>query len=52
MQSIDSASLRELPPLLGDARTSTIERIGAADAQLLVVLRAANVLPADVEVQP
>lgn len=44
---VDRQSLRALPPLLGDARTSAIEAIGAADSELLVVLRSARVAPAE-----
>jgi purine-binding chemotaxis protein CheW len=45
ISALDRASLRALPPLLGDARTSAIESIGSADNELLVVLRAARIAP-------
>lgn len=45
VQAIDRDSLRALPPLLGDARTSRIEAIGSADSELLVVLRSARLAP-------
>jgi purine-binding chemotaxis protein CheW len=45
---LDASLVRELPPLLRDAGTDAIGAIGSLDAELLVVLRAAHVLPADV----
>lgn len=39
---LDHQQLQALPPLLGDARTGCVEAIGAADSQLLIVLRAAR----------
>jgi purine-binding chemotaxis protein CheW len=38
-------TLESLPPLLGDASADCIERIGALDAELLVVLRSARIVP-------
>jgi purine-binding chemotaxis protein CheW len=46
VRSLDLARLSALPPLLGDG--ATIEAIGAIDAQLVVLLRAAHVIPDEV----
>ena len=45
LTNVDAALLEQLPPLLRD--TGVIEAIGAADARLLVVLRAARLVPAE-----
>jgi purine-binding chemotaxis protein CheW len=41
----DVGSLDELPPLLREARSETISRIGLLDAELLLLLRAGRLLP-------
>jgi hypothetical protein len=40
-----AGTLEETPPLLGDALGGVIEALATLDAALLVVLRAARVLP-------
>jgi purine-binding chemotaxis protein CheW len=45
LRAIPPDSLRELPPLLGDARSELIAAIGAIDVELLLVLRTARVVP-------
>lgn len=45
---LEAAPLAALPPLLREASADAIEAIGTADAQLLVVLRAARLIPDDV----
>lgn len=47
VRSLEGSQLAALPPLLRDAESDVIEAIGAADAQLLVVLRAARLMPED-----
>jgi purine-binding chemotaxis protein CheW len=48
VRELDVSMVRELPPLLRDARAHAIQAIGSLDAELLVVLSASHVLPADV----
>ena len=48
VRTLDPAKLGELPPILRDAATGIIEAIGTRDAQLLVVLRAARIIPDEV----
>jgi purine-binding chemotaxis protein CheW len=48
MRDVDGARMIELPPLLRDARTDTVEAIGVLDAELLVVLRASRLLPDEI----
>lgn len=48
VERIDTSRLGELPPLLGIAGADRIEALGTVDAQLLLVLRAAQLLPPDV----
>jgi purine-binding chemotaxis protein CheW len=45
VRELDAARLEALPPLLGGARGEIVEAIGVRDAQLLVVLRAARIIP-------
>jgi purine-binding chemotaxis protein CheW len=47
VRRIETAALSALPPLLGGARRDLVTAIGALDAELLVVLDAARVLPDD-----
>ena len=47
-RSLDAAQLGELPPMLRDVAADLIEAIGTRDAQLLVVLRAARIVPDEV----
>ncbi|MCX6539541.1 MAG: chemotaxis protein CheW [Acidobacteria bacterium] len=48
LRNLDSAQLEELPPILRDVAADLIEAIGARDAQLLIVLRAARIVPDEV----
>ena len=48
LTNLDSAQLGELPPILRDLAADLIEAIGTRDAQLLVVLHAARIVPAEV----
>jgi len=45
VQRVDVASLRELPPLLREADHGAVSAIGAADAELMLVLNAARLVP-------
>lgn len=45
LRSLDSGQLGALPPLLGDASAELIASFGTLDAQLLLVLRAARLVP-------
>jgi purine-binding chemotaxis protein CheW len=45
VRTIPTETLDELPPLLRDANTDVISTIGMLDAQLLVVLRSARLIP-------
>jgi hypothetical protein len=46
--NLDSTQLGELPPLLKDLDANLIESFGSRDAQLLLVLRAARIVPEEV----
>jgi purine-binding chemotaxis protein CheW len=48
VRNLDSAQLGELPPILRTVAADLIEAIGTRDAQLLVVLRAARIVPDEV----
>ena len=48
LRKLDSAQLGELPPLLRDVAADLIESFGTLDAQLLLVLRAARIVPDEV----
>jgi purine-binding chemotaxis protein CheW len=48
IRAIGPGTFKELPPLLREAATETVAAIGTLDAELLYVLRAAKVVPADV----
>jgi purine-binding chemotaxis protein CheW len=48
LRHLDSAQLGELPPLLRDVSADLIESFGTRDAQLLLVLRAARIVPDEV----
>ena len=43
-RNLDQAQLEQLPPILRDGTADRIEAIGARDAQLLFVLRAARIV--------
>jgi purine-binding chemotaxis protein CheW len=45
LRNLDSAQMAELSPMLRDVAADLIEAIGTRDAQLLVVLRAARIVP-------
>jgi purine-binding chemotaxis protein CheW len=42
---LESSSLEALPPLLDASRSEFIAAVGSLDAQLLVVLESARILP-------
>ena len=48
LRNLDSAQAGELPPLLRDVSADLIESFGTRDAQLLLVLRAARIVPDEV----
>ena len=48
LRNLDSAQLCEFPPLLRDVATDLIESFEIRDAQLLLVLRAAHIVPDEV----
>lgn len=48
LRNLDSAQFGELPPLLRDVTADLIESFGTLDAQLLLVLRAARIVPDEV----
>ena len=48
LRNLDSAQLAELPPLLRDVTADLIESFGTLDAQLLLVLHAARIVPEEV----
>ena len=48
LRNLDSAQLGALPPLLRDVTADLIESFGTCDAQLLLVLRAARIVPDEV----
>lgn len=48
VRTLDTGQLQELPHLLRDVATGTIEALGVRDARLLLVLRAARIVPDDV----
>jgi purine-binding chemotaxis protein CheW len=45
VRELPASSLRELPPLLRDASADVVAAVGTLDAELLVVLRTARLLP-------
>jgi len=48
LRHLDAAQLGELPPLLRDVTSDLIASFGTRDAQLLLVLRAARIVPDEV----
>lgn len=48
VRDLDPAQIGELPPLLRDIDADVVEAIGTCDAQLLIVLRAARIVPDEV----
>jgi purine-binding chemotaxis protein CheW len=48
LMNLELAQLGELPPLLRDVSAKLIESFGSLDAQLLLVLRAARIVPDEV----
>lgn len=48
LKDLDQTLAQELPPLLQNVDADLIEAIGTSDAQLLLVLRAARIVPEDV----
>jgi purine-binding chemotaxis protein CheW len=46
--NLDAKQLGELPPLMKDLKADLIESFGSRDAQLLLVLRAARIVPEEV----
>jgi purine-binding chemotaxis protein CheW len=47
IRAVAAAALNQLPPLLRDAATDAIAAIGTLDAELLLVLRTARIVPDD-----
>jgi purine-binding chemotaxis protein CheW len=47
LRNISRSSFRDLPPLLGGADTHAVSAIGALDAELLLLLNAARLVPDD-----
>lgn len=45
VRALSGVTLQELPPLLGEPSGLTVAAVGTLDAELLVVLRAARVVP-------
>ena len=45
VQRLDLQRMQQLPPLLRDTESELIEAIGISDAQLMLVLRAARIVP-------
>lgn len=45
VRDLPEASLRDLPPLLGDAGAGVVSAIGALDSAFLVVVQAARIVP-------
>jgi purine-binding chemotaxis protein CheW len=48
VEVISRESLEELPPLLGDASAAVVSAMGALGSELVVALRSARLVPADV----
>ena len=48
LRNLDAAQLGELPPLLRDVTADLIDSFGTLDEQLLLVLHAARIVPAEV----
>ncbi len=48
INTLDTLVLQDLPPLLKGEQSEMIEAIGNLDAQLLVILRAARIVPEEV----
>ncbi|MBI3723417.1 chemotaxis protein CheW [bacterium] len=48
VHELDALGIHELPPLVPAAESAPITAIGALDLQLMVVLRAARIVPEDV----
>jgi purine-binding chemotaxis protein CheW len=48
VRAVSGGSVGELPPLLGDVGTGVISAIGTLDAELLLVLRSARLIPESV----
>jgi chemotaxis signal transduction protein len=48
LMNLDSVQLGQLPPLLRDVNADLIESFGTRDAQLLLVLRTACIVPDEV----
>jgi len=48
IRALAESSLDPLPPLVGHLNDPLVERVGARDSELLVVLRASRVLPEEV----
>lgn len=47
VRQVDGVGFAQLPPVLGDAGDRAIAAVGVKDAQLMLVLGAARLLPAD-----
>ena len=45
VRAVDSATLEELPPLIRSADADVVSTVGTLDAELLLILRAARIVP-------
>ncbi len=52
LRNIPLSSLRKLPLLLGEADSGAVSAIGALDAELLLLLNAARIVPAETGASP
>lgn len=48
VRELSAESVANLPPLLGSASAEIVEAVGTLDRELLLVLRAAHIVPASV----
>ena len=48
VQPLPVSAQEDLPPLLGEVSAGAVETLGAADQQLLIVLRAARLVPEEI----
>jgi chemotaxis signal transduction protein len=49
VRSVSADTLHALPALLGDAGSDHVDAIGLLDEQLLLILRAARLLPKELD---
>lgn len=48
LRELDASAFEEMPPLLREGAGGAVEAVGALDSQLLLVLRAARLIPEEV----